>query len=119
MMVRGEAIAQVGLMDGDYYMYCEEIDWCWRMRRAGWRSLCVPQAKVVHHSGRSTAQAPLASFVSLWTSRARLYRRHHGPLTRRLAFQLVKHGMTRLARGAPPERAEACREIVQTWKEIL
>ena len=80
MMVRMETVTEVGLMDEGYRMYCEEIDWCWRMRRAGWGALCAPSARVIHHAGQSTAQVPISSFVNLWTSRARLYARHHGLL---------------------------------------
>jgi len=115
MMVRVEAIRAVGLMDEGYRMYCEEIDWCWRMRRAGWRALCVPTARVIHHAGRSTAQVPIPSFVNLWTSRARLYARHHGPLTYRLARALVRLGMRRRMRGASPEWSAAYRQVVLAW----
>ena len=118
MMVRAEAVAQVGLMDEGYTMYCEEIDWCWRMRQAGWQALCVPTARVVHHAGQSTAQAPMPSFVNLWTSRARLYARHRDPFTRHLARALVRSGMRQRMRGASPEVAAACRQIVQTWETV-
>jgi len=118
MMVRAEAVAQVGLMDEGYRMYCEEIDWCWRMRRAGWRALCVPAARVIHHAGRSTGQVPIPSFVNLWTSRARLYARHHGPLTRRLAQALVRAGVRRRMQGASPDMATACRQVIRAWEEI-
>ncbi len=115
MMVRTEAIRQVGLLDEGYRMYCEEIDWCWRMRKAGWRALCVPTAQVVHHAGRSTRQVPIPSFVNLWTSRARLYRRHHGPVCRRLARALVRLGMRRRMRSASPEWQEAYRAVMGAW----
>ncbi|HUX76464.1 MAG TPA: glycosyltransferase family 2 protein [Anaerolineae bacterium] len=118
MMVRAEAVAQVGLMDEGYRMYCEEIDWCWRMRRAGWRALCVPAARVIHHAGRSTGQVPIPSFVNLWTSRARLYARHHGPLTRRLAQALVRAGVRRRMQGASPDMAAACQQVIRAWEEI-
>jgi N-acetylglucosaminyl-diphospho-decaprenol L-rhamnosyltransferase len=118
MMVRAEAVAQVGLMDEGYRMYCEEIDWCWRMRRAGWRALCVPAARVIHHAGRSTGQVPIPSFVNLWTSRARLYARHHGPLTRRLAQAFVRAGVRRRMQGASPEMAAACQQVIRAWEEI-
>jgi len=118
MMVRAEAVAQVGLMDEGYRMYCEEIDWCWRMHRAGWRALCVPAARVIHHAGRSTGQVPVPSFVNLWTSRARLYARHHGPLTWRLARALVRAGVRRRMQGASPEMAAACQQVIQVWEEI-
>ena len=117
MMVRVEAVARVGLMDEGYRMYCEEIDWCWRMRRAGWQALCVPAARVIHHAGQSTAQVRISSFVNLWTSRARLYGRHHGPLTRHLARVLVRAGLRRRMREAPPEMTAACSQVLRAWQE--
>ena len=41
-MVRREAIEAAGLLDEGYFMYAEEVDWCWRMQRAGWPFFCVP-----------------------------------------------------------------------------
>jgi len=118
MMVRADVLAQVGLMDEEYWMYCEEIDWCWRIRKAGWEILCAPAAQVIHHAGQSTAQVPTSSFVNLWISRARLYARHHGPLTRRLARALVRAGMKRRMRGASSEMVAACRQIIQAWEAV-
>jgi len=117
MMVKSTVITDVGLMDEGFFMYCEEIDWCWRMRQAHWHIYCVPAARVVHHAGQSSGQVRISSFVNLWTSRARLYARHHGPLRRRLARALVLAGMQRRMRGASPEMIAACRQIIQTWKE--
>jgi len=93
MMVRAEAIADVGLLDEGFWMYCEEIDWCWRMRKAGWRACCVPAARVVHHAGKSSGQVRVVSFVALWRSRLRLYDKHYPPSKRRLAHGLVRLGM--------------------------
>jgi hypothetical protein len=115
MMVRTAAMRQVGLLDEGYWMYCEEIDWCWRMRRAGWRALCVPAARVIHHAGRSSDQVRIPSFIYLWTSRARFYTRYHGPLARRLAGVLVRSGMRRRMRGAAPEMVAACGEVLEAW----
>jgi N-acetylglucosaminyl-diphospho-decaprenol L-rhamnosyltransferase len=118
MMVRTEVLNRVGLMDEGYHMYCEEIDWCWRMRKVGWRALCVPTAQVIHHAGRSAAQVPVPSFVNLWVSRARLYARHHGPLTRKLARALVQTRMRRRMSGASPEMVDACRQVIQAWEDV-
>ena len=117
-MVRAEAIADVGFLDEGFWMYCEEIDWCWRMRKAGWRAYCVPAARVVHHAGRSTGQVRVVSFVALWRSRARLYERHHGPVTRRLARALVRAGMRRRMRKASPEMIAACQQIIRAWDGV-
>jgi GT2 family glycosyltransferase len=119
MMVPAEAIADVGLMDEDFFMYCEEIDWCWRMRDAGWKRLCVPTAHVIHHAGRSSEQVRIPTFVNLWKSRAQLYARHHRPSTRRLARILVHAGMKGRQRKASPEMVKACQDIIQTWRETV
>jgi hypothetical protein len=116
MMVRARAIREAGLLDEGYHMYCEEIDWCWRMRKAGWRAYCAPAAQVIHHAGQSTSQVPVSSFRNLWTSRARLYARHHGPLTRRLARAMVRLGMERRMESASPEMAQAHRDVIQVWE---
>ncbi len=98
MMVRTKTIAEVGLLDKGFWMYCEEIDWCWRMRKAGWRALCVPAAQVIHHTAKSSEQVRVASFVVLWRSRLRLYDKHYPPFKRRLARALVRMGIRRRMR---------------------
>jgi N-acetylglucosaminyl-diphospho-decaprenol L-rhamnosyltransferase len=117
MMVKSAVTTDVGLMDDGFFMYCEEVDWCWRMRKADWHIYCVPDGRVIHHAGQSSGQARTASFVNLWTSRERLYARHHGPLTRRLAQALVRIGMRRRMRGATPEMIAACQQVIQAWEE--
>ncbi|MBN1815690.1 MAG: glycosyltransferase family 2 protein [Anaerolineae bacterium] len=119
MLVRGEAVADVGLMDEDFFMYCEEIDWCWRMRETGWRALCAPAAHVIHHAGQSSGQVQATSFANLWKSRAILYTRHRVPIKRHLAQLLVRIGMKRRLHNASPEMTDICRETADACKQIL
>ncbi|MEA3374772.1 MAG: glycosyltransferase family 2 protein [Chloroflexota bacterium] len=100
MMVRREAIDEVGLLDEGFWMYCEEIDWCWRMHRAGWTAYCAPAAEVIHHAGKSSEQVQVRSFVALWRSRIRLYEKHYPAWKRRLARLTVTLGMHRKIRQA-------------------
>ena len=53
MMVRREVLEQVGLLDETYFMYGEDLDWCYRMRQAGWRIYYVPTTTIIHFRGRS------------------------------------------------------------------
>ena len=53
MMVRRDALDQVGLLDEDYFLFLEETDWCYRMKRAGWKIYHVPDAEVYHFQGKS------------------------------------------------------------------
>lgn len=78
MMVRRETIQEVGLLDPNYFMYCEEIDWCKRIKEAGWEIYCLPTAEIVHFAGQSTRQFAEEMFVALWRSRYRLFRKHYG-----------------------------------------
>lgn len=84
MMVRREAADQVGPLDEGFFIYCEEIDWCMRMKKMGWEIFCLPQAEIVHYVGKSTGQFREAMYVELHRSRYRLYEKHYG-----LAFRLM------------------------------
>jgi N-acetylglucosaminyl-diphospho-decaprenol L-rhamnosyltransferase len=111
LMVRREAIEGAGLLDEDYFMYAEEVDWCWRIQRAGWPFYCVPAARVIHHAGASARQFREQSFLNLWRSRKRLYDRFYGPRRRWLATQIVRLGMWAEARRV--RRAAARSEIAR------
>ena len=59
MMVRKTVIDQVGLLDEDYFMYGEDIDWCYRIYQAGWKIYYVPDTEIIHFRGESGKGAPL------------------------------------------------------------
>jgi GT2 family glycosyltransferase len=56
MLVRKEAIDDVGLMDERFFMYYEETDWCLRFRAKGWKNQFTPDAEIIHIGGASTAK---------------------------------------------------------------
>ena len=99
-LIRSAAIRQIGLMDEGFFMYGEEIDWCWRLRKASWQVYCVPNARVVHHEGQSARQFREAMYVALWRSRFRLYHKHRGALFRLAARALVHLGIVAASRRA-------------------
>jgi N-acetylglucosaminyl-diphospho-decaprenol L-rhamnosyltransferase len=53
MLVRRQAVEEVGYLDEDYFLFSEETDWCFRFREAGWRVLFYPDAECVHVGGAS------------------------------------------------------------------
>jgi hypothetical protein len=77
LMIRHETLSRIGPLDEGYFMYCEEIDWCIRARRAGWGIYCVPRAHIVHLAGQSTSQFREQMFIALWRSRFRLFEKHY------------------------------------------
>jgi hypothetical protein len=116
MMWRAEAVRDIGLMDEGFVMYCEEIDWAWRLRRAGWEARCVPSAHVVHLGGQSSSQIRPQSLIRLWTSRLRLFDLYFAPPKRWLAQRMVRLGMRRLARRA--QKAGEAPEVVAAYEQI-
>ena len=93
MMLRSEVIDQTGMFDPGFFMYAEEVDWAWRIRKGGWRVQCVPAAHVVHLGGQSTGQVRPQSSLYLWQSRLRLFDKHYPPLKRRFARWIVQQGI--------------------------
>lgn len=98
MMLKREVIQQTGMFDEAFFMYCEEIDWAWRIHNAGWDVRCVPTARVTHLVGQSTGQVRPRSLVNLWTSRLILFRKHYPPWKQTLARWMIAVGMQRKAR---------------------
>src|SRR5437762_3657471 len=49
---------QIGLLDERYFMYCEDMDWCYRAHEAGWSSMYFPGAQIIHEVGRSSDLLP-------------------------------------------------------------
>ncbi len=118
MLVRAAVAEKTEGFDESFHMYCEEIDWSWRIHQAGWKVYTVPAAEIIHYSGESTRQVPAQSIINLWRSRARLYRRHHNRFTLALANWLVKVGMLRKAAKAKDgELKRAYMEVIKIWVE--
>lgn len=59
MLVKPEAVAEVGLWDDHYFLHCEDLDWCIRFVRSGWEILFVPSAPFIHAQGTCSKSRPL------------------------------------------------------------
>jgi GT2 family glycosyltransferase len=82
MFVRRAALEAVGLMDDNYFLHCEDLDWCMRFRQAGWKILFVPQVRVVHWKGFSSKANPVVVEYHKHCGMVRFYKkffRHQYP----------------------------------------
>jgi N-acetylglucosaminyl-diphospho-decaprenol L-rhamnosyltransferase len=77
LLVRGEAAAQVGYLDPDFFVYSDEVDFARRLRDAGWRSLYVPSAVAVHREQLSTGAGSERRIVEMARNRDLYMRKHH------------------------------------------
>jgi len=101
LLVRAEAAAQAGRLDEGYFLYFEELEWLRRIRRAGWRVVYLPSARVIHHGGRSTEQVPRERHLHFQRSKVRYARMAFGPAVAGLLrfFLLVTHAWKLLVEG--------------------
>jgi len=97
LILRREALDQVGWLDEDYFIYSEEVDLCHRLRQHGWQVYWVPQAVVVHYGGQSTRQMAAAMFLCLYQGKIIYFRKHHGWLAAQVyKLILLAAALTRL-----------------------
>jgi len=98
LLVRREAVDAVGLLDEEMFMYFEDVDWCLRMRRSGWRVYVQPEAVVTHVGGQSVRQNSAAR-QNYYHGMRRLYAKHYGGV----AQALLAAGLWVYRRIVPPE----------------
>lgn len=82
MLIRREALKRVGPLDEEYFLHCEDLDWCFRFRVAGWKILFVPDVEVVHYGGVCSASRPIFVHWHKHKGMVRFYRkffRHQYP----------------------------------------
>jgi GT2 family glycosyltransferase len=85
LVLRREALDQVGLFDEDFFLYSEEVDLQTRLRQAGWETHYFPELTVVHHESQFSAGIPERRINEMWRSRHRYWRKHHSRMGARLA----------------------------------
>lgn len=78
MLTRRDIWQQVGGMDEAYFMYSEELDWCRRIKQAGWDVIYLPTAQIIHYSGKSSEQAVTARHINFNRAKLRYFRKYHG-----------------------------------------
>ena len=88
LMVRRELLRGVGLLDAGYFLYAEDIDWCYRAWQAGWQVTYCAEARITHHHQAKSDRALFSrhSWIHL-QSMWRYYRKHLAPRWLRLVVQ--------------------------------
>ena len=97
IVVRRTVIEKVGPLDPDFFMFYEEVEWCHRIRRRGWKVYYVPEARVTHHWMGSVKQSPKRMTSQLFRSQPLYYRKTSGPLAARLSMAIMVIGMSKNA----------------------
>ena len=76
MVVRKEAIASAGMFDEDFFMYGEDLDWCYRIQEAGWEIHYTPDTQIIHYKGESTKKGELRYVLLFYGAMLRFAEKH-------------------------------------------
>lgn len=77
MMVRREAIKNVGLLDEKFFMYFEDTDWCYRLKEAGWTNYYYPKTTILHYKRASSRNKPMRITYEFHRAMALFYNKHY------------------------------------------
>ena len=128
LAVRRAAIDQVGLLDEGFFMYSEEMDWCYRLKKAGWQVVYLPTAQVIHSGGQSSRQVVAAQHIHFQRSKIRFFHNHRGAMPALLlrgfllttyVYQLIVESLKWLVGHKRPLRAERIRAYSQVVRSGL
>ena len=127
ILLRHEVVEDVGPMDSGYFLYFEDVAYCWKARQMGWRISYAPEARLVHFRGGS---GPVKSLEQekkrlppyFYASRTRMFRQFYGPLGPTLAnlAWLAGRGVAytrKIFRKTVPRTAQF--EAYDIWTNVL
>ena len=83
LLARRSAVERVGLLDERFFIYQEEVDWCFRFRQAGWKILFTPSAEVIHHHAASSSKDPVRFSVEQQKALRKYWNKYFGVLSNR------------------------------------
>lgn len=90
MLVRKKVIDQIGGLDESFFMYGEDIDWCYRIKEAGWAIFYYPETTIVHHKGASSRKKPVKIIYefhrAMWLFHKKHYRSTYSFITNGIVF---------------------------------
>jgi GT2 family glycosyltransferase len=100
MVMPTSVLREVGGLDATYFMYGEDLDWCYRFKSYGWRIVYVADA-VIHHVKRaSSRQRPVQTIRYFYDAMRIFFRRYYAPTTAAPVRWLVETGITAAERAA-------------------
>jgi GT2 family glycosyltransferase len=92
MLVRGAAIAQAGLLDENFFMYGEDLDWALRLKQHGWQTRYNPAVTVLHVK-RAASRRSRKAQIAFHEAMLYFYRKHYAAVTHPLVGALVVLGI--------------------------
>ena len=128
MLVRREVVNQVGGFDESLFLLSEDVDWCYRIKAAGWQIAYLPHVTIVHYGGKSMTKDWMRRVVN--THQARLYfvHKHYGTIQFGIfkvllliesLFKIIVLALVSLVKPSPAyaQRLRGYIHLVKTWMQ--
>jgi O-antigen biosynthesis protein len=77
MMIRREVFEKIGGLDESFFMYGEDLDWCFRVKQSGWKVFYVPITSIIHYKGESTKRSNIDDLKVFYTAMRLFVRKYH------------------------------------------
>ena len=77
LLIRSDVVDRIGLLDEQFFMYGEDLDWCFRVKAAGYKVMYVPVTNVVHHKGSSSRKLPQKALYEFHRAMQIFYDKHY------------------------------------------
>ncbi len=110
LMIRRDALEKLQGFDEEFYMYCEDVDLCYRAHQEGWRVVYFPDAVIYHIIGRASNKVPTRMTYLFHRSMYRFYRKHYAATTPLYVKPIIVPGLALRASG---------QLIRYRWRNIL
>ncbi|MGQ9524722.1 MAG: glycosyltransferase family 2 protein [Armatimonadota bacterium] len=93
MMIRRQVLDQIGLLDEGFFMYCEDVDICYRAHQAGWKVMYCPDAVITHMIARASDKNAAAMIIERHKSMYRFFRKHYASASSPFVWPVVIVGL--------------------------
>jgi len=77
MFFRAAVVKTIGLLDESFFMYGEDLDWCYRIRQAGWKIYYLPTTKIIHYKGESSKNSEVDLTLQFYRAMKLFVEKHY------------------------------------------
>lgn len=118
MLIRRDVFETIGLFDSAYFMYGEEVDFCWRARSAGYRLACAPLARMWHKVSSSAERDPITTRYMKIRNQIQFYRRYASPAQSLIMFAFtLSRAIVLAVRDVLGGHAHLVLPLAQAWTD--
>jgi len=94
MLLRTDIIREVGLLDEQFFMYGEDLDWAYRIKQYGWRVVYYPEVQVLHYKRAASTRRAIPSIRAFYDAMRIFHRKHYAAITPVPLNVLIEFGIT-------------------------